>query len=616
MSAFLALWNRSSAPVDLAVVDQMLAVTVARAVDGTAVWQDGAVALAHQHFWVTPEAQGEVQPLVDERHSQVIAADARLDNREELGHRLGLSPSEVRSLSDAWLILLAYQTWAHDCVQHLLGDFAFVIWDGQARQLFAARDPLGMRDLCYYVDRERCVFASDVEQILAHPEIDTALNEREIVAYLDARRPSAHETLFADIYFCAPAHCLLVTSEGVSEWRYWELKPHQKLHYRTHREYADHFATLLREAVAARMRCAGTVGVSLSGGLDSTALTALAAELMGERALPQDKLLSFSYVFDRYPSCDERRYIEPLVARYGLEATYISGDRAWPLSDFSSWPIYRGYIYSNAYGRLPQLVAAAAESAGCRVLLTGMYGDHLFYCSRYWAAYLLQRRDYITLLSLLRSERESIDWRQGLLNRGVRPLLPSPVKQLYRRWRPRASVQTNPGIHERALQLHAAPDPRDREPGTLRTRRYTDLFDERIAAGRSVALRISNGFGFEQVDPYRDRRLLEFIMAIPGEHLGLPGNNKRLLRSAVGERLPAVTRARQEKTNFSALFRDGLLKRERETVRRLLKKPEIVEREYVDGRWLEQELAAGEAWSGGGLFLWLAVCLELWLQKQ
>src|SRR5690606_31505295 len=126
---------------------------------------------------------GERQPLL--AGELALAADARLDNRPELGRSLGLDAAQLAATSDSGLILAAYRRWGTDCLSRLLGDYAFLLWDGGRGELFAARDPLGARGLSYTRTAGRVfVFASDVAHLLAYPDVRPALNESRVAAYL------------------------------------------------------------------------------------------------------------------------------------------------------------------------------------------------------------------------------------------------------------------------------------------------------------------------------------------------------------------------------------------------------------------------------------------------
>src|SRR5690606_27032104 len=165
MSGICGVVNFQGAPVGEAALESMAAAAHHRGPDGIAFHRDGAVGIGHLSRHFTPESVHERQPLVCTVSEAVLTADARIDNREDLLRELGLRtasrpPASASSgpgapLSDADVILAAYRRWGIDCARHLIGDFAFAIWDGSRRQLFLARDPMAMRGLYYRVERDR-----------------------------------------------------------------------------------------------------------------------------------------------------------------------------------------------------------------------------------------------------------------------------------------------------------------------------------------------------------------------------------------------------------------------------------------------------------------------------
>jgi asparagine synthase (glutamine-hydrolysing) len=611
MSAIVAIFHRDGQPVRPEEIQQILAAAPHRGVDGEALHIDRQVALAHQHFWITPEEQGEIQPTKSETGCQLITADARLDNRDELISALRARKSDT----DTALILRAYEAWGIQCVSHLLGDFAFVIWDARNQQLFAARDPLGVRDLCYFIDGDICVIASEVNQVLAHHAVPRRINDRRVVQYLNRTWVGDEETFFEEVFYCPPAHCLLVTEDLIRKWRYWDIDPSREIVYKEEREYAEQFLTLFTEAVRCRLRTDKPVGISLSGGLDSTSVAAVAARLLPER------LHTFSYVFDRLKALDERVYIEPVVAQYDMAAHYLNGDDCWPLSNLERWPIHQDFIYHDPYAWLPLSVMKAASAHGCRVLLTGLFGDQLFLGGRFWATDMIEQKRLATLARTVK-----VNWRHGVIKRdvcqlGVLPFVHPSLKRLYRRFRPSISHPRNTGLHPR-LSAGPAQNEAPAEPAWGRSgrhsqiARYRTMVEPRMPQGASTARQELNAYHLERLDPFWDRRLVEFTMALPADILGLPGNPKRLLREAMRGLLPEKVRTRTGKTSFKPLFDEGLREHERDTVRALTSgSTEIVRRQYTTASWLTEEGTAVIAGTRSGATVWLFLCLELWLQR-
>jgi asparagine synthase (glutamine-hydrolysing) len=618
MTAIAAIFSRGGQPVEPPLLAAMLATGRRGASDGEDTWTaNGKAALAHQHCPVTPEEVGERQPLVHPAGRYAITADARLDNRADLIEALGIPAGEGRALSDAALILRAYVRWGDQCTARLLGDFAFAVWDAVERRLFLARDAMGSRGLAYYQDAQVFVAATDVEQVLAHPAVTPRINEGKVAGFL-AKAWDEEETFCEPVRHLPPAHCMTVTSDSVRMWRYWDIDPDHRIRYRSDQEYAEHFRHLLAEAVRCRLRAIGPVGLALSGGSDSMALAAVTTGLMPEMGLPQEHLKSFTYVFDELPSCDEREFIRPVVEQLGLDATYIPCDDRWPLRDLDRWPVERDFAFSDAYVWLPTAIMRAAQAAGCRLLMTGNNGDNLFWDDEYWLAAMAREGRWPELARTLRTVPLSGWWYAVTAGQSPRSLVPQRTRRFYRRLRPRPAppwlqpeLVRRTGLEERLR----ARENRLRWPYQGQRRLYQTLMGNGAFQDRPQGRRSHRRCGLELVEPFYDRRLAEFVLAVPADQWGRPGRSKWVLRNALAGRLPGEVVERKTKTSFKALWDRGLCERERPVVEALLKEPEIVRRGFVRRDWLQRELAAGGGWTDDGFPLWLCIGLELWLRR-
>ena len=625
MSGLVALFNRTGAPVDPAVMQAMLAASPHRAIDGQDSWISGPVALAHQHFWITPEEVGEKQPLVADGLASsrlVVTFDGRLDNRQELLRALKLEIGPNGCVSDAALVLRAYARWGMSCAKRLLGDFAFALWDPTAQRLFLARDSLGGRELYYYLTDVCCVAASEIKQILAHPAVPRRMNEGKVAEYLAGVWHDLEETFFDGVQSCPPAQWITVLPQTLVQGRYWDVDLAARIRYRRDAEYAKHFRSLANAAVQDRLRTIGPVGISLSGGLDSTTVAALAAPLLPQSAAHQTKLRSFSYVFDEFAECDERAFIDPVAQRYELETHYIPSDHRWTLRDVENWPESPDAPIGDAYVLLFLSVLQAARDSGCRLLLNGHFGDALFAGGRYWAADQMRDLRLGALAKSMTRAGHRHQWRRDLGVLGLWQLMPEALRSAYRRRQPRAIEEAYPGIHPdlvRRAGLAARLDPNRARPAKVapdRWQRYRSLLSNGWAHGISLVREFTHRNGLEIAMPLWDRRLLEFVLAVPADQLGRPQQTRWVLRAAMTGLLPEAVRLRPGKTTFHPLFVVGLLRRERTTVERLLADPQIVRCGWVRPEWLQSELAAGENWSRNGYALWQALSLEMWLQRH
>src|SRR5262249_21169187 len=173
MSGIFGIHFLNGAPVSDPQLKRMSGLLAHRGPDGEGRWCDHSVGLGHRMLCTTPEAITEQVPLVDRAGSLVITADARLDNRVELISALGVSANS----SDGELILAAYRKWGEACPEHLLGDFAFAIWDARDQSLFCARDHFGVRPFYYYLSQSIFVFATEIKALFSMPEVQRKLNE-------------------------------------------------------------------------------------------------------------------------------------------------------------------------------------------------------------------------------------------------------------------------------------------------------------------------------------------------------------------------------------------------------------------------------------------------------
>ncbi|MCC6165866.1 MAG: hypothetical protein IT329_01440 [Caldilineaceae bacterium] len=626
MSTILAVFQRDGTPVAQTTLEKMLAATPARAVDGQRCWRDGPIGLAHQHFWVTPEEIGECQPLVSDEPRLAITADVRLDNRPALCRSLRLTPEQARTISDAALILYAYQTWSIDCVTHLLGEFAFAIWDESRQSLFAACDQIGGRSLAYQVDHNALWLSSAIPHLLARPGFIPRINDHKVAEYLSLGWEDHSGSFIQDIHYLPPAHALLATPSEIKLWRYWDIDPQRQIRYRAERDYTDHFAELLDEAVRCRLRSASPVAISLGGGLDSGLVAALAAKQLAQAA-PRQPLRSFSWVFDddMLADANERHWIQPLAEQYGVQATYLAGDECWPLRDLSQWPILPECPGFDPYHLLRKQVLEACQAAGCRVLLNGYTGELLGYGWRYWAVDGLRQGRWRKIARIVRQNHQLLNARQEARYL-LRALLPRTLRYRYRQAKRRVKgggrlfQSQNPAAAAGLLQrtnyygtLIETQRWRD-FPAPGQWERYRAVTPNNLPQGRGAAVGIYYAYEIETLAPFRDQRLVELALAIPGDQLGHPGAYKEWQMKLGCELLPQAHLTKGKTGSLRPLSGRGL-QREAATLANLLETPKVVEYGYIDAdrlRRLQQELQGPELQT---YWLWQVVALELWLRK-
>ena len=319
MSGIVGVLNEDGCPVDPELLNRLVSFLAFRGPDRSGSSLHGSVALGHTLLATTWEAYTETQPSsLDGK--VFLTADCRIDGRDDLRAKLLAGGRHVRpGANDAELILHAYHTWETDCVQHLIGDFAFAIWDSARRRLFCARDHSGVK-LFYYAHRNKClVFSNTLNCVRLHPCVSDRLNELAVLDFLLwARNLDNVSTTYADVRLLPPAHTLTWDDGAVSIHRYWHRPVDEPIRFPRAADYVDQFLDLARIAIRDRLRI-NAASVQMSGGLDSTLLAAIANEVGGQSF----KLQAHSLFFRDHDPENERAYTEVAARRIGIPVRFV-----------------------------------------------------------------------------------------------------------------------------------------------------------------------------------------------------------------------------------------------------------------------------------------------------
>lgn len=321
MSGIAGVLRTDQAPVHGDLIQRLTKFLAFRGPDALRVWTRGPVGFAHTLLRTTHEAECEHQPFTLDGHIW-ITADARVDARRDLIRELG-EPADLHQAADVELVLRTYLRWGDTCVEHLLGDFAFAIWDDRTSRLFCARDHMGVKPF-YYAHRDQWfVFSNTLNAVRLHPALSDRLNDDAIADFLlFGVNQDSSTTCFADINRLPPGHTLTCDKGGVLQVkRYWTLPVEDPIYYPDRRNYIEHFHELIRNAVSDRLRIR-RVGIFMSGGLDSPGLAATAVGLL--RTAPAVK--GFTFVFDHLINDSERHYARLVATHLGIPVEFFSCD--------------------------------------------------------------------------------------------------------------------------------------------------------------------------------------------------------------------------------------------------------------------------------------------------
>jgi asparagine synthase (glutamine-hydrolysing) len=329
--------------------------------------------LAHVRLSVVALADGR-QPMRDASGDLVIAFNGEIFNHVELREELRGRGRRFRTTSDTEIILHLYELMGEACVERLNGDFAFAIWDARRRRMVLARDRMGVRPLFYTRHRGVFHFASEVKALLTLPGLRAELDPVALDQIFTLWAPIAPRTPFKDIFELEPASVMVVDDKGVSSRPYWQLdfpETGAPARHSDENEAAEELRALLADATRIRLRADVKVGSYLSGGLDSSIVTALAA------GMSEAQLETFSVTFDSAEH-DESAFQQAVAEALGTRhasAHCAEGDIAAIFPDivrFTERPILR-----TAPAPLFRLSALVRER-GLKVALTGEGADEVF----------------------------------------------------------------------------------------------------------------------------------------------------------------------------------------------------------------------------------------------
>ncbi len=334
MSGIVGQVNRDDAPADVDLVRRLTEYLAFRGPDAQVTWSDGPAALGHSLLRITPDTVDERQPCTLDGRAW-ITAEARLDDRASLLRRLtdrGMSlPDEV---SDARLVLAAYHAWGESCLDYLVGDFAFAIWEMDSRRLFCARDRFGVRPFFYAHLGQSLFFSNTLACLRRIRGVGKKLDETWLGDWLlvdHCGDPS--RTIFADIQRLRAAHCLTWGSSGLHVRRYWALPTeHPQLHLGSEQEYVDEFRRLLTLSLRDRLRLPAA-SVFMSGGLDSTTVAAMANAFL-KRQFGRSDLCSFTMAFERLINDEEHRLGPHAAKAIGIPSQLVTLDDCRPYCEW------------------------------------------------------------------------------------------------------------------------------------------------------------------------------------------------------------------------------------------------------------------------------------------
>lgn len=484
--------------------------------DSTDDWSGGDVALGRNLARLLPEDRFDAQPVVGGGGRFVLVADLRIDNRAEIGAALGIDARRLAGSSDSALLLAAWERWREGCLDRLVGDFAFAVWDSERRAFFLARDFAGSRPLHFHASARLFAFSSMPAGLHALPGIGRAPDLDFAGRAIEAGIPPVSGSWWAGVERVRPGHLLTLAGGRASQRRWWS-PPDSGVRLVGGAAYAEALRAHLDDSVRARLRGQDHVAAHLSGGLDSSAVATSAAHLLapsGGRVTAFTAVPRAGYCESRSPPLLDEGPLASSTAALWPNVEHVKLPAAGPL------PLELLDDYVDLFGQpFPNLCNApwitaigdSARARGLRVLLTGQYGNFAFsYDGMLLLPDLLRRGRLIALAGHLAAL-----WRGGF----VRP-------------RSLAGALVRPLL--------------EREPASTGERRQRlRIFDRNDLGGLAKGELARSGIDWR--DATADRRLVEFCLAIPSAEFLRGGLPRSLARRALAGRVPDFVLAERRK---------------------------------------------------------------------
>jgi asparagine synthase (glutamine-hydrolysing) len=535
--------------------------------NAVAVAEFGDIAMGRRLFPLLLEDRFDRQPLFSASGRYALVADLRLDNRDELADALGFDVEARRAVADAALLLTGIERHGIEVAEQLLGDFAFACFDRSRASLHLVRDPLGQRPLFWRRGNGFIAFASMPRGIDALDDVRRAPDAEAVARYLAQIAPRIGQSFFAGIDRVPPGHVVTINTGGETRRRYWAPE-RRELRLPSFGAYVEAFRAELDSAVARRLRGAESVIAShLSGGWDSSAVTATAARAVGEGA----RLVAFTSVPMQAATgpqpegrfVDEGALAAATASLYpNIEHVLVPQGDSSPVAAFDRQrALFERPVFNPCNHVWLAAIRTAARDRGARILLTGEIGNWTISAA---PASLLA--DFLRTgrwLSWARESAAMLVQRRARL-RGVAaasfgPWLPAPLWRRLARFGSAAPAASRPLLTpmwrtrletELGLRLDLQRPPSDHFADAREALSEMDFGDYRKG--------ILAGWGIDKRDATADLRLIEFCLSLPLEMLMADGTRRPLARAALADRLPQAVLDERRKGYQAADWHVGL----------------------------------------------------------
>ena len=553
MCAIAGILSNNTSLVSVERLKNMTDVMIHRGPDGEGHWisTNKCVGLGHRRLSIIDLSEQASQPMhFSNRYSLVY--NGEIYNYIELRETLYKLGYRFRTQSDTEVLLAAYDYWKEDCLQFFDGMFSFAIWDEQEQNLFAARDRFGEKPFYYYEEGDQFLFSSEMKGLWA-VGVEKEADEKMILNYLTLgyvqNANDKAQTFFQKIYSLPPAHFIKFSLKEFCSHKhcYWTLDKENRIDIGVD-DAIEKFNDLFQNAIRLRLRSDVPIGTSLSGGLDSSSISAVLAEM-------NVKTKSFSSVFPGFAN-DESSYIKAVTNQFQLENYTVQPSADGLVKEFRNLCYYQEEPFSSTSIYAQFKVYELAKNNGVKVLLDGQGADETLAGYHKYIHWYLQQLFNRFKFKKTRDEQKTFRNRKIPFKSGAGNFLASffPAhtailleKNEYNRTSHHPDI--NPDLIEslRGREWEGIHKP-------VITKLNDILYFNTIHLGLEELLRFADrnsmAHGREVRLPFLSHELVEFIFRLPASYKMHDGWTKWLLRHSMKQRLPDTITWRTDKTGF------------------------------------------------------------------
>lgn len=622
MCGIVGIINKNLEPVNLNILKEMAETIKHRGPDDEGSFVDNNVGLFHKRLSIIDLEMGH-QPMSS--GNTTIVYNGEIYNYIELRNDLQKKGFEFRTNSDTEVILKSYEAHGLGAMKMLNGMFAFLLYDKKKNEIIVARDHFGIKPLYYFMNDNMVLFSSEIKALLQHPGVNAEVNASSLQEYLTFQFLLDNATLFKNIYKVIPGHFMIfnLNSADIRDVKYWD-PPFQVDKYHTEKYFIDELRNLLENTIEIQLRSDVPLGAYLSGGMDSSIVTILAARKNS------NQLKTFTGAFREGSDFNETVYSNEVSRLINAEIFEVY-PTAQNFIDEIPKLIYHLDEPVAGPGVFPQYIVSKLASEKVKVVLGGQGGDEIFGgYARYVVAYLEQ--------ALKGSILENTEEGEHIVSlKTILPNLPY-IKRYLPMMKQFWSKEAFESMDRRYFHLI------DRNGGSLDffTPEFQENYDKEFVFNRFQRLfnhpdtlsyynkmthfdmfgslpsllqvedRVSMAVSLESRVPLLDRRIVELVASMPPAMKFKGAEMKYILKRAVGDILPPSILNRKDKMGFPVPLHLWARNEAKDFIHDILFSQNCKSRGIFNHERVEDLINSERPF---GRQLWGVLSLELWFQQ-